>query len=80
MRAKFYRSRFDFVHFKTVLVHVKKNLVKGPSCSETLCPKNCMGRGLCVDGECECGSNNEGLQYGGPACEKLLCDDDCNES
>ena len=32
-----------------------------------------MGRGLCVDGECECGSNPDGLNYGGTACEELLC-------
>ncbi|XP_070780334.1 tenascin-like isoform X2 [Enoplosus armatus] len=45
---------------------------KGPNCTEPECPKNCQGRGHCVDGKCECFQG-----FAGEDCTLEVCPVDC---
>ncbi|XP_048822132.1 tenascin isoform X2 [Lagopus muta] len=47
---------------------------KGPNCSEPACPRNCLNRGLCVQGKCIC---EEG--FTGEDCSQAACPSDCND-
>lgn len=37
------------------------------------CPQNCSSHGLCIDGICTCSGG-----WTGPACDKLICPNDCS--
>uniref|UniRef100_A0A673B485 Zmp:0000000846 n=1 Tax=Sphaeramia orbicularis TaxID=375764 RepID=A0A673B485_9TELE len=45
---------------------------KGPNCTQSECPRNCKGRGRCVDGKCECFKG-----FSGGDCSSEVCSVDC---
>ncbi|XP_071347878.1 tenascin-R isoform X2 [Trachinotus anak] len=45
----------------------------GKNCSESRCPDDCSGQGVCVEGECVCDRD-----FGGDNCSEPRCPSDCS--
>uniref|UniRef100_A0A1A8IR78 Tenascin R (Restrictin, janusin) n=1 Tax=Nothobranchius kuhntae TaxID=321403 RepID=A0A1A8IR78_NOTKU len=45
----------------------------GKNCSETRCPSDCSGQGVCIEGECVCDRD-----FGGDNCSEPRCPSDCS--
>ncbi|KAA0719367.1 Tenascin-R [Triplophysa tibetana] len=46
----------------------------GKNCSESRCPDDCSGQGICIEGECVCDRN-----FGGENCSEPRCPSDCSD-
>ncbi|CAG5896721.1 unnamed protein product, partial [Menidia menidia] len=45
----------------------------GKNCSESRCPNDCSGQGVCIEGECVCDRD-----FGGDNCSEPRCPSDCS--